>query len=437
MQKILGVQCMFTQSTALFEEAKKYIPGGVNSPVRAFGGVGGTPIFFKRGEGAYLWDVDGNRYIDYVGSWGPAILGHAHPAVVAAVQAAAANGLSFGAPTEGEIRIAQKIRQHIPSMEQVRLVSSGTEAVMSALRLARGITQRDKIVKFAGGYHGHSDALLVKPGSGSLTLGIAGSPGVPEIIAQATCVAPHNDLAAVENIFQQIGEQIAAVIVEPIAGNMNCIFPVPGFLEGLRKLCDRYGSLLIFDEVITGFRIRLGGVQTHYQIEPDLTTLGKIIGGGMPVGAFGGKEKWMQHLAPQGSVYQAGTLSGNPVAVASGLATLSEVEKPGFYEQLAASTEYYTAGLRKIADQYSIPLQTQAMGGIFGVYFSEHIPTTLAEVLQCNEPRFKQYFHGLLKEGVYIAPSAYEAGFMSIAHTREILDQTLQATETVFKTLSS
>lgn len=425
-----------TEDSALFTEAKRVIPGGVNSPVRSFNGVGGTPVFFDHAQGPYLYDSNGNRYIDYVGSWGPMILGHAHPDVIAAVKTMAEKGLSFGAPTEIETQMARKICELMPSMDLVRMVSSGTEATMSAIRLARGYTQRDKIVKFEGCYHGHSDSLLVKAGSGALTFGVPSSPGVPAAVAENTITLTYNDSDSVNNLFEQIGEQIACIIVEPVAGNMNCIPPVPGFLEALRSVCDRYGSLLIFDEVMTGFRVGLGGAQALYGIKPDLTTLGKVIGGGLPVGAFGGRLDVMQKLAPLGPVYQAGTLSGNPVAMAAGLATLELISESGFFERLSAQTRQLTQGLQAAADQAGIAFTTHAVGGMFGLFFNTiKNVTSFAEVMRGDQERFKRFFHAMLEKGIYLAPSAFEAGFVSIAHTDADIDQTVATTEEIFKAL--
>ncbi len=428
---------MTSRNHELFVAAQSHIPGGVNSPVRAFKGVGGEPIFFKRAEGAYLWDEEGRRYIDYVGSWGPMVAGHAHPAVVAAVQQAAAEGLSFGAPTVRETAMAERLCQLVPSMDLVRMVSSGTEATMSAIRLARGYTGRDKIVKFEGCYHGHSDSLLVKAGSGALTLGVPSSPGVPAALAALTLTLPYNDLAAVEQCFATQGEQIAAIIVEPVAGNMNCIPPVAGFLAGLRQLCDRYGALLIFDEVMTGFRVALGGAQALYGITPDLTTLGKVVGGGMPVGAFGGRRAVMEAIAPLGPVYQAGTLSGNPVAMAAGLATLDLVSAAGFYEQLSAQTAALTDGLERAAKKVGIPLYCSQVGGMFGIFFTElpQVSRYAEAVNGCNTERFKRFFHAMLCEGIYLAPSAFEAGFVSSAHTAADMEATVAAAAKVFAQL--
>ena len=423
---------MATRSEKLFVEAQNYIPGGVNSPVRAFRGVGGTPIFFKRGEGAYLYDEDGRRYIDYVGSWGPMIVGHAHPAVVQAVQDAAANGLSFGAPTEMETIMARRIRELVPSMELVRMCNSGTEATMSAIRLARGFTGRNIIIKFEGCYHGHSDSLLIKAGSGALTLGVPTSPGVPAALAAYTVTLTYNDLLEARQAFSKLGEEIAGVIVEPVAGNMNCIPPAPGFLAGLRELCTRYGSILIFDEVMTGFRVARGGAQELYGVTPDLTTLGKIIGGGMPVGAFGGKRAIMEQLAPLGPVYQAGTLSGNPVALAAGLATLDLIASPRFHADLAAKTRQLCDELVTAACEAGVLLTTNYVGGMFGLFFTAENVTNYAQATACDVERFKTFFHGMLAEGVYFAPSAFEAGFMSSAHTEADLDATAVAARRVF-----
>ena len=425
-----------TEATILFSDAKQFIPGGVNSPVRSFSGVGGTPVFIDHANGPYLFDSTGKRYIDYVGSWGPMILGHAHPEVIAAVKSAAEKGLSFGAPTEIETQMAQRVCELVPSCDLVRMVSSGTEATMSAIRLARGYTGRDKIVKFEGCYHGHSDSLLVKAGSGALTFGVPSSPGVPASVAADTLTLTYNDSEAVKTLFEEIGEQIACIIVEPVAGNMNCIPPVPGFLETLRQVCDKYGSVLIFDEVMTGFRVGLNGAQGIYNIKPDLTTLGKIIGGGMPVGAFGGQLKIMEHLAPLGPVYQAGTLSGNPVAMAAGLKTLELIAQPGFYEALTLKTEKLTHGLKEVANQACIALTTNQVGGMFGLFFSpEPQISTFAQVMQCDQTLFKRFFHSMLEAGIYLAPSAFEAGFVSAAHRDEDLNKTLACAEAIFKIL--
>jgi glutamate-1-semialdehyde 2,1-aminomutase len=415
-----------SRNDELFARAQRTIPAGVNSPVRAFRSVGGTPRFVTHGQGAYVWDADGTRYIDYVGSWGPAILGHAHPAVVRAVQETAKHGLSFGAPTEIEIEMAETLVRLLPSIELVRLVSSGTEATMSALRLARGYTGRSKIVKFEGCYHGHGDSLLVKAGSGALTFGQPSSAGVPPAIANETIVLPYNDIEKVEAAFAKDGSDIACIIVEPVAGNMNLIMPRPDFLPGLRAVCDKYGAVLIFDEVMTGFRVHPRGVQGLLGITPDLTTLGKVIGGGMPVGAFGGKRAIMEKIAPQGPVYQAGTLSGNPVAVAAGLATLREIQAPGFYDRLAATTKSLTDGLAAAAKRAGVPFAAQSVGGMFGLYFAEAVPDTYDAVMACDKTRFNKFFHAMLDAGVYFAPSAFEAGFVSAAHTADDITATVE-----------
>ena len=421
---------------SLYEEACKYIPGGVNSPVRAFRGVGGEPIFFAKAKGAHVWAADGRRYIDYVGSWGPMILGHADPAVIKAVQEKAADGLSFGAPTELETVVAKKIIELVPSIELVRMVSSGTEATMSAIRLARGYTQRQKIIKFEGCYHGHSDSLLVKAGSGMLTLGVPTSPGVPPELAAHTVTLSYNDSEQVRAAFREIGPQVACVIVEPVAGNMNCIPPVPGFLECLREECTKAGAVLIFDEVMTGFRVAKGCAQELYGIKPDLTTLGKIVGGGMPVGVFGGRRDIMSHIAPLGPVYQAGTLSGNPVAMIAGLTTLQGIERPGFHARLATATDKLVNGLAAAAKQAGVPLATNHVCGMFGIFFTDAPQvTSYADAMKCDVERFKKFFHGMLAEGVYLAPSAFEAGFISAAHTDADIDATVAAAAKVFKTL--
>ncbi|MBS0484620.1 MAG: glutamate-1-semialdehyde 2,1-aminomutase [Proteobacteria bacterium] len=424
---------MTSRNHQLFEQSQQYIPGGVNSPVRAFKSVGGEPVFFQRGEGAYFWDADGKQYIDYVGSWGPLILGHAHPDVVKAVQAAVQNGLTFGAPTEAELEIAQLICRLLPSIEQVRLVSSGTEAGMSVIRLARGFTGRSKIIKFEGCYHGHDDSLLVKAGSGALTFGNPSSAGVPAETAGHTIVLDFNDIAGVEEAFNKWGKEIAAVIVEPVAGNMNLIAPRADFLTKLRALCTQNGSVLIFDEVMTGFRVGLGCAQGLYQIKPDLTAMGKVIGGGMPMAAFGGRREIMQCLAPLGPVYQAGTLSGNPVAVAAGLATLKLIQAPGFYDRLADKTRQLVDGISAAAKKHGIDFCAQSIGGMFGLYFSKTIPASFAEVMQCDKAAFNRFFHAMLEEGVYFAPSAFEAGFVSIMHGDAELNKTLSAAEKIFK----
>ena len=421
-----------SRNEELFARAQRTIPAGVNSPVRAFRSVGGTPRFFVRGEGAYLWDADGKRYIDYVGSWGPAILGHAHPEVVRAVQDAARGGLSFGAPTEAEIEIAEALCRLLPSLELVRLVSSGTEATMSALRLARGYTGRPKIVKFEGCYHGHGDSLLVKAGSGALTFGQPSSAGVPSSIAGETLVLSYNDLDEVAAAFKLHPDTIAGVIVEPVAGNMNLIAPRAGFLQGLRELCDQYRAVLIFDEVMTGFRVGLRGAQGLYGVTPDLTTLGKVIGGGMPVGAFGGKRAIMEQIAPLGPVYQAGTLSGNPVAVAAGLATLKAIQAPGFYERLEQSTRSLTEGLAAAAAKAHIDFSAQAIGGMFGIYFASKAPASYGEVMRCDKEAFNRFFHPMLDAGIYLAPSAFEAGFVSATHTAQDIAETLGVARKAF-----
>jgi len=418
---------------SLFEEACKYIPGGVNSPVRAFRGVGGEPVFFKKAAGAYATAADGRRFIDYVGSWGPMILGHAHPQVIAAVQSTAADGLSFGAPTELETLLARRVTQIMPSIEMVRFVSSGTEATMSAIRLARGFTGRDIIVKFEGCYHGHSDSLLIKAGSGALTCGIPTSPGVPQALADFTVTLNYNDAQQVSEVFRQIGDRVACVIVEPVAGNMNCVPPAAGFLKRLRNECTRSGALLIFDEVMTGFRVALGGAQELYGVRADLTTLGKIIGGGMPVGAFGGRRDIMERLAPLGPVYQAGTLSGNPVAMAAGLKTLELVSAPGFHRRLGATTDLLVHRLSQAAASAGVGFSTNHVCGMFGLFFTgEPRVDTFAKVMACDLERFKRFFHGMLDRGVYLAPSAFEAGFVSAMHTETEIDATGAAAAEVF-----
>jgi glutamate-1-semialdehyde 2,1-aminomutase len=421
---------------SLYTEACKYIPGGVNSPVRAFRGVGGEPIFFRKAAGAYAYAADGRRFIDYVGSWGPMILGHAHPQVIADVQRVAADGLSFGAPTELETDLARRVIELVPSIELVRFVSSGTEATMSAIRLARGFTGRDTIVKFEGCYHGHSDSLLIKAGSGALTLGVPTSPGVPQALAGHTVTLDYNDAQRVSEVFGQIGGQIACVIVEPVAGNMNCVPPAAQFLQTLRTECDRTGALLIFDEVMTGFRVALGGAQELYGVRPDITTLGKIIGGGMPVGAFGGRRDIMQRLAPLGPVYQAGTLSGNPVAMAAGLATLALLSVPGFHQRLQAVTDALVRGVAKAAADGGVALATNHVCGMFGLFFtSEARVDSYAKVMACDTERFKRFFHGMIDEGVYLAPSAFEAGFVSAAHSPAEIAATVAAAGRVFASL--
>ena len=421
-----------SRNQILFERAQARIPAGVNSPVRAFRSVGGTPVFFARGDGAWLWDADGKRYIDYVGSWGPALLGHAHPAVVRAVQERAALGLSFGAPTELEVEFAELLCELLPSLELVRLVSSGTEATMTAIRLARGYTGRSKIIKFEGCYHGHADSLLVKAGSGALTFGQPSSAGVPPEIVAHTVVLSYNDLGEVEAAFKANPDAIAGIIVEPIAGNMNLIQPAPGFLEGLRRLCDQYGAVLIFDEVMTGFRVHPRGVQGLYGITPDLTTLGKVIGGGMPVGAFGGKRAIMEKIAPLGPVYQAGTLSGNPVAVAAGLATLNLIRDQTFFDRLAVTTRSLVEGLCAEAAKAGVPFAGASVGGMFGIYFGDAVPKSYAEVMRCDVRRFGRFFHRMLDAGIYLAPSAFEAGFVSAAHSPADIEATVAAARAAF-----
>ncbi len=422
-----------SRSASLFEQAQQHIPGGVNSPVRAFAGVGGTPLFFKHAAGAYVTDEDDKRYVDYIGSWGPMILGHSHPDVIAAVRAQLEHGLSYGAPTALEVEMADLICSIVPSMDMVRMTSSGTEATMSAIRLARGYTGRDSIIKFEGCYHGHSDSLLVKAGSGALTLGVPSSPGVPAAFAKHTITLPFNDIDAVASYLAEHGNDIACIIVEPVAGNMNCVPPVPGFLEGLREQCDKHGVVLIFDEVMTGFRVSLGGAQGLYGITPDLTTFGKIIGGGMPVGCFGGKKEIMSHIAPLGPVYQAGTLSGNPLAMAAGLTTLKLISRPGFHDELTEYTARLLQGLQERADAAGIPFTTTQAGGMFGLFFTERKDITRFEdATNCNIEHFKQFFHLMLEGGVYLAPSAFEAGFSSIALGDTEMKITLDAAEKAF-----
>ena len=424
------------RSAALFEEAQLYIPGGVNSPVRAFRGVGGTPLFFNHGEGAWLIDEDNNRYVDYVGAWGPLILGHCHPAVINALQTQLSRGLGYGASTAAEVEIAKTICKLVPSIEKVRLVTSGTEATMSAIRLARGFTRRDKVIKFEGCYHGHVDGLLVKAGSGALTLGEPDSLGVPKAYTDLTYVLPFNDIEALNALFAKEGDSIACIIVEPVAGNMNLVPPVPGFLETMRDLCTQHGSVLIFDEVMTGFRTALGGAQSVYGVTPDLTTLGKVIGGGLPVGAFGGRADIMNCIAPLGAVYQAGTLAGSPLAVAAGLAMLNAIQKPGFYESLTAHTAEMLAGLQERADHAGIPFSTNQVGGMFGCFFTtEKKVTSFDQVMACNVPQFKRYFHLMLENNVYLAPSAFEAGFVSAAHGQAEIAQTFAAADKAFSSL--
>ena len=424
---------MKSRNEILFERAREHIPAGVNSPVRAFRAVGGTPPFLERASGAYLWDADGKRYIDYVGSWGPMVLGHAHPQVVEAVQAAASKALSFGAPTEAEIELAEAICRLLPSIEMVRLVSSGTEATMTAIRLARGHTGRSLIVKFEGCYHGHADSLLVKAGSGALTFGNPSSAGVPPETAAHTLVLDFNNIEQIEKIFAARGADIAGVIVEPVAGNMNLVLPKPGFLESLQKNCSRHGAVLIFDEVMTGFRVALGGAQARYGIRPDLTTLGKVIGGGLPVGAFGGRREIMEKIAPLGPVYQAGTLSGNPVAVAAGLATLKLVQEKDFQSKIEKTTQLLVDGLVAEAQKAKVVFSAQSVGSMFGLYFRASPPASFAEVMQCDRERFNRFFHAMLEQGVYLAPSAYEAGFVSAAHGLQEIEATLAAARAAFR----
>jgi glutamate-1-semialdehyde 2,1-aminomutase len=417
---------MMTSNASAFARAARVLPGGVSSPVRAFKQVGGTPFFVSRAEGAYLIDVEGKRYIDYIGSWGPMIAGHAHPQVVAAVEKAARDGLSYGAPSPLEAELVEAMIELVPNLEMVRLVSSGTEACMSAIRLARGYTGRSRILKFSGCYHGHGDSFLVKAGSGVLTLGLPNSPGVPAALADLTHTAEFNDLEQVEHVMAEYGKEMACIIVEPVAGNMNCVLPEPGFLQGLRALCDRYGTLLIFDEVMTGFRVHIGGAQGLYQIKPDLSCFGKVIGAGMPVGAYGGCRDVMSHIAPLGPVYQAGTLSGNPVAMAAGLANLALLKEPGFFDTLTGQTSALCQGLREIGKELGVPVQTCMVGAMFGFYFSSLLPKNLSQAQTADIEGFKRFFHGCLKRGVYFAPSAFEAGFVSIAHTKDIITQTLE-----------
>lgn len=425
-----------SRSEQLYTDAQQIMPGGVNSPVRAFNAVGGTPPFIERAEGAYLHDVDDNAFIDYVGSWGPMILGHAHPQVIAAVQKAVARGLSYGAPTEIENRMARRICELVPGIEKIRMTSSGTEAGLGAIRLARGYTGRDTIVKFEGCYHGHADSLLVKAGSGALTYGTPSSPGVPPDLAQHTLTLTYNDADGVKDLFAECGDSIAALIVEPVTGNMNCLLPEPGFLEKLRDVCNQYGTVLIFDEVMTGFRVAPGGAQSVYNVTPDLTMLGKVIGGGMPVGAFGGRAEIMDHLSPLGPVYHAGTLSGNPVAMTAGLTTLDILAEPEFFVRLSAMTHKLVFGLTEIASENGIPLTANELGGMFGLFFSEEARITRHnQVIACNMEHFRKFFHGMLAEGVYMAPSAFEAGFVSAAHDENIIDNTLEAARKVLRQL--
>ena len=417
----------------LFSKAQQFIPGGVNSPVRAFKGVGGEPLFIATAKGPHMFDVNGKSYIDYIGSWGPMIAGHSNEQVLAAVHAAVDRGLSFGAPAEAEVTLAEQICQMIPSIDLVRMVNSGTEATMSAIRLARGFTGRDKIIKFEGCYHGHADSFLVKAGSGVLTLGIPGSPGVPNAVADLTLTVPFNDLDSLTKLMAEVGTDVAAIIVEPIAGNMNMIEPVPGYLAGMRKLCDQYGSVLIFDEVMTGFRVARGGAQELYGIKPDLTTFGKVIGGGLPVGAFGGRKDIMSHIAPMGPVYQAGTLSGNPLAMAAGSAMMNIISEPGFYEYLSGQTQTLVDGLQAVADEAGVAFSTCNQGGMFGLFFTGQKATGFDDLKRCDEAKFKRFFHAMLQQGVYLAPSAYEAGFVSSKHNDDIIAQTLTAARVAIK----
>ncbi len=427
-----------TESEKLFERASHRIPGGVNSPARSWRSVGGTPLFLEHAEGPYVWDADGNRYVDYVGSFGPAIVGHARPEVVTAVQSAASKGLSFGAPTANETAMAERLCDLVPSLDMVRLVNSGTEAAMSAIRLARGATGRNKVVKFTGCYHGHVDALLVQAGSGALTHGIPGSPGVPESVVADTISLPYNDISAAFDVFSEYGDEIACVMVEPVAGNMNCVPPAMGFLEGLRDLCSDHGALLIFDEVMTGFRVGLHGAQGRFGVTPDLTALGKVIGGGLPVGAFGGRRDIMEHLSPQGPVYQAGTLSGNPLATAAGLATLELVSQPGFYDAIEATTERLVNGMRERAEAAGIPLATNHVGGMFGLFFTDRPAVrTFDDVQSCDTDRFARFFHAMVGGGVYLAPSAFEAGFVSAMHDDAAIEATLDAAADAFTSLNA
>lgn len=424
-------------SSSLFSKAQQLIPGGVNSPVRAFKGVGGEPVFFKQGKGAYLIDVDDKHYIDYVGSWGPLILGHNHPKVKQAILEALEYGVSYGAPTELEVMIAEKITEIMPNLQKVRMVNSGTEATMTAIRLARGITGRDKIIKFEGCYHGHSDSLLSKAGSGLLTLGIPSSPGVPAALAQLTLTAPFNDFVAIEQLLNEHGNEVAAIIIEPIAGNMGCVLPREGYLQHIRQLCNKYGIIFIMDEVMTGFRVGLGGAQALYQVKPDITTLGKVIGGGMPVGALGASADIMDHLAPCGNVYQAGTLSGNPVAMAAGLATLTEIQAEGFFQQLTEMTDYFVSELQQIAQARNINMQISSAGAMFGIAFSDSTIHDYNDIAKSNITLFNQFFHGMLERGIYLAPSAFEAGFLSSAHGRDEIHMTLSAADNVFEQIVS
>jgi glutamate-1-semialdehyde 2,1-aminomutase len=428
---------MSLNNHALFARASQRLPGGVNSPVRAFKSVGGEPFFAARAEGAYLWDVEGTRYLDYVGSWGPMIAGHAHPEVLEAVRATMANGLSFGVPNALEVEMAETLGRLVPSLEMVRMVNSGTEATLSAIRLARGATGRSRIVKFEGCYHGHGDSFLVKAGSGALTLGVPDSPGVPRALADLTSTLPYNDFEAAARLFAEVGDEIAALIVEPVVGNANCILPADGYLQHLRALCDRYGAVLIFDEVMTGFRVALGGAQERYGVTPDLSTFGKVIGGGMPVGAYGGKASLMRQIAPSGPIYQAGTLSGNPVAMAAGLATLKLIQAPGFHQQLEAATQRLCAGLEAAAQAEGVVFSTSRSCGMFGLYFRAAPATSFAEATESDVEAFRRFFHAMLRQGVYLAPSAFEAGFLSSSHQDAEIEFTLAAARRAFAKLAA
>lgn len=426
-----------TKSESLFARAQQTIPGGVNSPVRAFKAVGGTPRFIARADGPYMFDVDGNRYIDYINSWGPMVLGHNNDAIREAVIEASVNGLSYGAPTEAEVEMAELVSSIVPSMEMVRMVNSGTEATMSAIRLARGYTGKNKLLKFEGCYHGHADSLLVKAGSGALTLGVPSSPGVPDDVAKHTLTMQFNDISTVEQAFEEHGDDIACIIVEPVAGNMNCIPPVPGFLEGLRVICDKYGSVLIFDEVMTGFRVSLGGAQEKFGVTPDLTCLGKVIGGGMPVGAFGGKKDILTHIAPTGPIYQAGTLSGNPIAMAAGLCALKQLKEPGFYDSIFENTQNLVTGFKEMADKHGIQLSTNIAGSMFGIFFTHEQVVNYKQATSVNQAQFNQFYHFMLEEGVYLAPASFEAGFVSKMHTSDVIDATLAAASKAFSRITA
>jgi glutamate-1-semialdehyde 2,1-aminomutase len=426
-----------TKSETLFERAQLTIPGGVNSPVRAFKAVGGTPRFIARADGPYMYDVDGNRYIDYINSWGPMVLGHNNAAIREAVIKASEKGLSYGAPTEAEIEMAELVSSIVPSMEMVRMVNSGTEATMSAIRLARGYTGKNKLLKFEGCYHGHADSLLVKAGSGALTLGVPSSPGVPADVAKHTLTVDFNNIESVRKAFVEHGDDIACIIVEPVAGNMNCILPVPGFLEGLRTICDEYGAVLIFDEVMTGFRVSLGGAQERFNVMPDLTCLGKVIGGGMPVGAFGGKREILTHIAPTGPIYQAGTLSGNPIAMAAGLCALTQLKAEGFYDSIFKNTQQLADGFKQMADKHGIALSNNVAGSMFGIFFTDQKVTTYQQAISVNQQQFNQFYHNMLDEGVYMAPASFEAGFVSKMHTSDVVDATLTAADKAFSRITA